>query len=227
MTDQDFSANGSQDRITKEEIVTRDELFEMSVRFGLGIKEIGFFSQYWKYPLTTQQQISKKITAMNLHRAYAKMSKKRVSYHDNVINRAFVHISGLALKMGLAISNVSRETKRFDESAVRPDFAVDIDGRTICCEVQASKTTYTLWSKKLRQYVKLYEEIGDQFSVLILVHSKDELRRAREGARRAMSEHPTKHRLLLFQTIDAFWEIGIKDREIYSCFKADRKFSLC
>lgn len=116
MQDDDFSANESQTKITKEEIVTRDLLFDMSVRFGLGIKEIQFFSQYWEYPLTTQQQISKKLTAMNLRRAYEKMKKKRVSYHDNVINRTFVHIAGLASQSGLALSNVSRETKRLDVS---------------------------------------------------------------------------------------------------------------
>lgn len=164
---------------------------------------------------------------MNLRRAHERTKNKRFGYHNTATNAVFCRLAGQALEQGYEIGNVTRETKRFDESTVQPDFAIDIGKRTICVEIQASKTTFTLWGRKLKRYVDLYDEIGDCFTVLILVHSKDELRRARTGAKRAMKNHQNKLRLLMFGTITEFGQGDVlHEKRFEAPFKTKYPMSL-
>ena len=207
-------------------VTTRDELFEMSVRFGLSQSDIILFSYSWGQPITTQPQVSKKIGAMNLRTVHERTKRKREGYHNQVTNAVFCRLVGQAIEKGYEIGNVTRESKRFDESTVQPDFAVDIKGHTVCVEIQASKTTFTLWGKKLARYTQLYKELGDTFTVLVLVHSRDELRRAREGARRAMKENKL-HLLFLFGTIAEFGEGDVlHEKRFLSPFSQEKRFFL-
>lgn len=184
-------------------------MFASCVEFGLSQSEIRDFSLSWPQPITTVQQVSDKIKAMGLRTKYDHRERKRVGYHNKSINETFVKIASQLMQFGWSVERFTRERKVFDFSPVRPDFYLEaVKGKSrimYCFEVQASKSKFTLWGDKLRQYVKTYEKCDhDQLiRVPIMVHSLDEMTRARAEARRILKEFGRDVlNLFLFTLID-------------------------
>lgn len=175
----------------KRKIVTwaeRDSMVEACVEFGLNQMQISEFAHSWIQPITTVQQVSDKIIGLHLKTLYDRRSRKRIGHHNRTINKLFIKIAGQIMQRGWAVENIAREKAVFDGFAVRPDFYFEaVKGKRLLLpfEHQGSKTTFTIWGRKLMQYVRVYES-GIRIRVYITVHSPDEMTRARSEARRIL-----------------------------------------
>jgi len=177
-------------------------MLKACVDFGLSMTDIRDFSMTWPQPITTIQQVSDKVKSLGLRTTFERRNRKRIGPHNQAINNTFIRLAGQTLEQGWMVEKITRERKVFDFSPVRPDFYFEaVKGKrreAFCFEVQAAKTEFTLWGKKLSRYVQAYKELKQMqsrkddginlFRVPIMVHSPDELTRARQEARRVLSK---------------------------------------
>lgn len=200
----------------------RDAMIESCIEFGLSMTDVRNFSLSWPQPIAHLSHVHERVQQLGLATTFKRRNRKRIGYHNQAINKTFLKIASQLMERGWRVERFTRETKVYPFSPIRPDWYLEAVKGTrrlpYPVEIQASKSKFTLWQKKLKQYVHLYEEFKKHQPddtpprVLILVHSPDELTRARQGARDALSRRPNLN-LFLFALID---EIELRYPDVVS-----------
>ncbi len=200
-----FAAKASPRKPRLVEWKERDDWIVICVRMGLNAREISNLSYSWPRPISTVRQVYDKIEQLNLKRAYkTAQKKKRVGLHNENMIYAFSKLTGQALEHGFRVRDVMRDSAP-EGMRFRFDLQIRINQFLFFVEVQLSKIEGTRWGEKFRNYIRLYESLGQPFRCLVLVDKREDIAKIRRMARNQLRKmgHPNLN-LFLFMTLDQF-----------------------